>query len=57
MHINITYSPHGGNHQVSVVYCPAILGNRLGHLSQDGPDSWALRDFLTNQMLRNTRAD
>ena len=50
----IHYSPHGGNHHVSVVYCPHILGNRLGHLSQDDPNSWALRDFITGRMIRNT---
>jgi hypothetical protein len=49
----VQYTSHGGRHQVSVVCCPAILGNRLAHLSQDGPGSWALRDFITGRMIRN----
>jgi hypothetical protein len=48
------YASHGGPHQVAVVYCPRILGNRLAHLSQDGPNSWAIRDFVTGKMLRNS---
>ena len=48
------YRSHGGKHQVSVVHCPEILGKRLGHLSQDGPGSWALRDFITGRMIRNS---
>jgi len=50
----IHYDYHVGHHQVSVVYCPRILGNRLAHLSQDGPTSWALRDYITGQMIRNS---
>ena len=50
----IHYSYHHGRHQVPVVYCPSILGNRLAHLSQDGPASWALRDFIIGQMIRNS---
>ena len=50
----VNYTSHGGIHQVSVVCCPRILGNRLGHLSQDGPSSWALRDFITRRMIRNS---
>ena len=49
------YKHHGGFHQVAIVYCPEILSKRLGHLSQDGdPDSWALRDFVTRRMIRNS---
>ena len=48
------YSSHGGRHQVAVVHCPRILGNRLAHLSQDGPNSWVIRDFITGKMLRNS---
>lgn len=54
--MSINYSSHGGRHQVAIVLCPRILGNRLAHLSQDGPDSWALRDFLSGQMIRNSPA-
>jgi hypothetical protein len=50
----IDYRAHGGIHQVSIVCCPRILGNRLAHLSQDGPSSWALRDFITRRMIRNS---
>ncbi len=50
----VQYRSHGGRHQVSVVCCPRILGNRLAHLSQDGPGSWALRDFITGRMIRNS---
>ena len=46
------YAWHGGNHMVSVVYCPNILGQRLAHLSQDGQLSWVLRDYITGRMLR-----
>jgi hypothetical protein len=49
-----TYSSHGSRHHVAVVYCPRILGNRLAHLSQDGPNSWVIRDFITGKMLRRT---
>ena len=48
------YRHHGGFHHVAIVHCPKILGNRLGHLAQDGPDSWALRDFVTLRMIRNS---
>ena len=48
------YSSHGGRHQVAVVHCPRILGNRLAHLSQDGPNSWVIRDFITGMMIRNS---
>jgi hypothetical protein len=50
----VSYSSHGGRHQVSVVHCPNICGSRLAHLSRDGPGSWALRDFITGQMIRST---
>ena len=52
--MQIDYTAHCGKHQVSIVYCPRILGNRLAHLSQDGPNSWALRDFITRRMIRNS---
>ncbi|HEX9115315.1 MAG TPA: hypothetical protein VGA61_04550 [Anaerolineae bacterium] len=48
------YASHGGSHLAAVVHCPRILGDRLAHLSQDGPNSWVLRDYLTGQMLRNS---
>jgi hypothetical protein len=48
------YSSHGGRHQVAVVHCPRITGNRLVPLSQDGPKSWVIRDFITGKMLRNS---
>ena len=50
----INYRAHGGVHQVSIVCCPRILGNRLAHLSQDGPSSWALRDYITGRMIRKS---
>lgn len=56
----INYVPHTGIsrvydfHQVAVVYCPSILGNRLGHLSQDSSRCWVLRDFITGRMIRAT---
>ena len=49
-----SYTAHGGRHFVAIVLCPRILGNRLAHLSQDGPNSWVLRDFITRKMLRRT---
>jgi hypothetical protein len=48
------YSSHGGRHQVAIVHCPRIINGRLVHLSQDGPHSWAIRDFITGTMLRNS---
>ena len=49
------YRYHGGIHQVAIVCCPAICGKRLVHLSQDSCNSWALRDFVTGKMIRNSR--
>ena len=48
----IAYKSHGGIHQVAIVHCPQVFGQRLAHLSQDGPSSWVLRDFISGQMLR-----
>jgi hypothetical protein len=55
--MHVTYWNHGGRHQVAVVMCPAILGQRLAHLSQDSPDAWVLRDFITGVMIRKTPWD
>jgi len=49
----ISYTRHGGNHQVSVVYCPALCRDRLIHLSQDASNSWAVPDFIVRRMIRN----
>lgn len=54
MTVRDCYRRHGGIHQVAIVLCPEILGHRLGHLSQDGPGSWVLRDFVTRRMIRNS---
>ncbi|MCW5199398.1 hypothetical protein VU05_01505 [Desulfobulbus sp. F1] len=51
---NIVYSPHGGIHKVALVYCPAICGNRIVHLSQDGQSSWIIRDYIIGQQLRHS---
>jgi len=50
----ISYMNHGGNHQVAVVYCPTICGERLVHLSQDGQDSWVIRDYISHNQLRRS---
>ena len=42
--------PHGGDHNVTVVRIPAVP-NRLVHFSMDGPNSWKLRDFITQHSL------
>ena len=52
----ISYMSHGGNHQVAVVYCPTICGERLVHLSQDGQDSWVIRDYISHKQLRRSPA-
>ena len=52
----ISYMNHGGNHQVAVVYCPTICGERLVHLSQDGQDSWVIRDYISHNQLRRSRS-
>ena len=48
----VNYSSHGGIHQVAVIHCPRICGDRLVHLSQDAPGSWAIRDYIAGQQLR-----
>jgi hypothetical protein len=48
----VNYNPHGGIHNVAVVHCPAICGTRLVHLSQDGPNSWVIRDYIAGRQLR-----
>ena len=50
--MNVFYAYHGGQHHVSIVQLPAICGDRLVHLSQDGPSSWVLRDFVAKKKLR-----
>lgn len=50
----ISYNSHGGRHQVAVVHCPRICGDRLIHLSQDGPDSWVIRDYVAGRQLRRS---
>ena len=48
----IHYNNHGGIHNVAVVHCPTICGNRLIHLSQDALGSWVIRDYIRLQQLR-----
>jgi hypothetical protein len=48
------YTSHGGRHLVAIVHCPRIIDGRLVHLSQDGPTSWVIRDFIAGTMLRNS---
>ena len=50
----IEYRSHVANHWVAVVHCPNICRGRLVHLSQDGPDSWVIRDYIMNQELRRS---
>ena len=52
--MGIHYSHHGGHHYVAVVHCPGICGDRLVHLSQDGQDSWVIRDYIAGQQLRRS---
>jgi hypothetical protein len=46
------YWNHGGRHRVSIVYCPAIRRDRWLHLSQDGENSWVLRDYVARLFVR-----
>jgi hypothetical protein len=48
----VNYSSHGGIHQVVVIHCPRICGDRLVHLSQDAPGSWVIRDYIAGKQLR-----
>ena len=50
----IHYKNHGDEHSVAVVHCPKICGDRLVHLSQDGPESWVIRDYISRQQLRRS---
>ena len=50
----ISYLNHGGKHQVAVVHCPTICGERLVHFSQDGQDSWVIRDYISHNQLRRS---
>lgn len=50
----IHYNNHGGAHNVAVVHCPNVCGSRLVHLSQDGPGSWVIRDYISGQQLRRS---
>jgi hypothetical protein len=55
-HMRIQYSSHGDSHKVAVVHCPKICGKRLVHLSQNGPDSWVIRDYIRDRELRRSPA-
>jgi hypothetical protein len=48
----INYVPHGGNHQVAIVFCPNIC-RRFLHLSRDASPGtgWVLRDYIRGQKL------
>jgi hypothetical protein len=50
----INYAAHRGSHHVAVVFCPQICSERLVHLSQDGQDSWVIRDYISGQILRRS---
>ena len=50
----IKYRKHGGEHRVAIVHCPRICGKRLVHLSQDGPNSWIILDYIVGQQLRRS---
>jgi hypothetical protein len=50
----IAYAHHGDGHNVAVVHCPNICGDRLVHLSQDAPGSWVIRDYIAGQQLRRS---
>lgn len=50
----IHYNNHGGAHNVAVVHCPNVCDRRLVHLSQDGPRSWVIRDYIGGQQLRRS---
>lgn len=56
MSAEIHYRPHGGKHHVAIVHCPKICGDRLLHLSQDGPESWVLRDYVMGLQLSHAPA-
>ncbi len=51
----ISYTCHGGAN-VAVVQAPTICGDRFVHLSQSGPTSWVIRDYVTGHELRRTLA-
>ena len=50
--MQINYANHG-RYRVSVIQSPKILGNRLGYLSMQGDESWAIRDYIGGVMLRS----
>src|SRR5258708_2120375 len=52
----LKYRRHGPV-RVSVVRWDRVLGKLLGHLSIKGEDSWALRDFIANRILRSGFSD
>lgn len=51
----MNYASHG-TARVSIVACTELLGHRLGHLATKSEFSWALRDFITNRILRSTQS-
>jgi hypothetical protein len=48
----MNYTAHG-TAKVAIIYAPDIFGERWAHLATKGEYSWALRDFITGQMLRS----
>src|SRR6266700_2367728 len=50
--MSINYAAHG-TARVAIVACPHLVGNRLVLLSTKGEYSWALRDYITEGILRS----
>jgi len=50
--MTINYAAHG-TARVAIVACPHLIGNRLVLLSTKGEYSWALRDYITDAILRS----
>jgi len=50
--MQINYANHG-RYGVAVIKAPKILGYRLGYLSMQSDESWAIRDYIGGVMLRS----
>jgi hypothetical protein len=42
--------------RVSLVALPQVFGNRMVHLSTQGPYTWAIRDYIGGWLLRSRRS-
>lgn len=49
--MQVIYYPRPGAHNVAIVSIPTVFPNALLHLSQDGQQSWKLRNYITGQFL------